>query len=73
MDDPQKFLNDLKRWCDQQYGRKSKVARMLELSPQLVNDWFTGKSTPTWQTGLQIQSFLAKSEKGRRQAIGEKA
>ena len=71
MDDPQTTINLLKAWCDEKYGRKSAVARMLGLSPQLVNDWFSGKSNPTWETGHTIQIFLKKSEKTRKGLIGE--
>ena len=65
------ILAELRAWCGGKYGRKSKLARMLSVSPQLVNDWFAGKSTPTWETGLKIQAFLAKSDKARQHAIGE--
>jgi DNA-binding transcriptional regulator YdaS (Cro superfamily) len=69
--DHHSILHELSTWCAAKYGRKSKLARMLCVSPQLVNDWFAGKSTPTWDTGLKIQAFLAKSDKARQQAIGE--
>ena len=71
MDDPQTTIKLLKAWCDEKYGRQSAVARMLGLSPQLVNDWFSGKSIPTWETGHAIQIFLKKSEKARKELIGE--
>jgi DNA-binding transcriptional regulator YdaS (Cro superfamily) len=72
MEEPTAIISELKTWCSQKYGRNSKLARMLGVSPQLVNDWFSGKSTPTWATGLKIQAFLKKSEKARKEAVGEK-
>ena len=71
MKDPATMLEELKAWCVWKHGRKTKIARMLGLSP-LVSDWFRGKSTPTWATGLKIQSFLKKSEKARQEALDEK-
>jgi hypothetical protein len=72
MEAPQNIINELKAWCAEKYGRNSKVARMLGVSPQLVHDWFSEKTIPTWPTGMKIQAFLGKSEGARKKAIGEK-
>jgi hypothetical protein len=71
MEEPRSVINELKAWCAEKYGRNSKVARMLGVSPQLVNDWFSGKTIPTWPTGMKIQAFLRESEESRKKAIGE--
>lgn len=66
------ILDELQEWCEKKHGRKSKFARMLGVSPQLVNDWFARTSEPMWETGLKIQAFLKKSDTARRLAIKEK-
>jgi hypothetical protein len=75
MKTPQEMLDELEDWCRQEYGRKSKVAKVLGVTPQIVNDWFVKdlkkRSKPTWDTGLKIQEFLKKSETARRKAVGE--
>jgi DNA-binding XRE family transcriptional regulator len=71
MKEPKEFLEELGAWSVEHYGRQRKLAEMLGVKPQQLNDWFAGRSMPTWKTGLQIQEFLAKSEKARRLAIGE--
>jgi hypothetical protein len=70
MDDPQEILAELKAWCELEHGRKTKVARYLGVSPQLIHDWFIlRKSVPSWKTGMAIQAFLKKSDKARRKSI----
>jgi hypothetical protein len=42
-----RLITELKDWADKKFGRRSELARMLGLSPQLVSDWFAGRKTPT--------------------------
>jgi DNA-binding transcriptional regulator YiaG len=41
---------------------QAKIARMLGVTRQRVHDWFSGRSKPTFEAGLKIQSLL----KGRK-------
>ena len=59
------LIAELKAWADEKYGRRSELARMLDLSPQLVSDWLAGRKTPTLDTGLQLQAFLKKQRRAK--------
>jgi transcriptional regulator with XRE-family HTH domain len=61
-----RLITELKDWADKKFGRRSELARMLGLSPQLVSDWFAGRKTPTLDVGLQLQEFLKKQRKSSR-------
>jgi hypothetical protein len=52
------LLNELKRWCELERGRKATTARNLKIPSQLLSDWFARRKTPTWEQGLRIQAFL---------------
>jgi DNA-binding XRE family transcriptional regulator len=41
------------------------LARTLGVSRQLVTEWFAGRKTPTWDSGLKIQAFLKKRRRSR--------
>ena len=41
---------------------QAKLARLLGVRRQRVHDWFSGRSAPTLDAGLKIQSLL----KGRK-------
>jgi hypothetical protein len=62
----EKLLAELKSWADEKYGRRSELARILGVSPQLVTEWFGGRATPIWDDGLKIQAFLKKQRRKRR-------
>jgi hypothetical protein len=72
----QELLDDLEAWCNQRYGRKTKVAKLLGVSPQVMNDWFVKdvdkRSKPSWVTGRKIEAFLAMDECQRLGTIREK-
>jgi len=61
-----RLITELKDWADKKFGRRSELARMLGLSPQLVSDWFAGRKTPTLDVGLRLQEFLKKQRKSSR-------
>jgi transcriptional regulator with XRE-family HTH domain len=48
----------LKKWCDQARGRQTEVAKVLGLTRQAVNRWFSGKQHPTAEQILLVQTFL---------------
>jgi hypothetical protein len=72
----QELLDELEAWCKERYGRKTNVAKLLGVTPQIVNDWFVKdvdkRSKPSWDTGLKIQQFLAMNDSARRAMIREK-
>jgi transcriptional regulator with XRE-family HTH domain len=59
---------DVKSWIDELKALNAKgisqaqIARLLGVSRQRVHDWFSGRSTPTFEAGLKIQGLL----KGRK-------
>ena len=59
------LIAELRAWADEKYGRRSELARMLGLSPQLVSDWFAGRKTPTLDTGLKLQRFLKRQRRSK--------
>jgi transcriptional regulator with XRE-family HTH domain len=59
----ERLIAELKAWADEKYGRRSELARMLGLSPQLVSDWIAGRKMPTLDVGLQLQAFLKKQRR----------
>ena len=63
-----RLITELKDWADEKFGRRSELARMLDLSPQLVSDWFAGRKTPTLDVGLQLQAFLKKQRRAKSRA-----
>jgi transcriptional regulator with XRE-family HTH domain len=61
----ERLLAELKRWADAEYGRRAELARMLGVSKQLISEWFAGRSLPTWDHGLEIETFLKKQRRRR--------
>jgi predicted XRE-type DNA-binding protein len=62
-----KLLAELKAWCDQEWGRRAKVAKMLGIERSALSDWFNPKSSrlPTAEQALEIQAFL-RAQRRRR-------
>ena len=61
-----KILAELKAWCEQEHGRQTEVAKVLEVDHRRLYDWFSGRIEPSWGVGLRIQAFLAKKKRARR-------
>jgi hypothetical protein len=59
----ERILAELQAWCNQKHGRRMEIARMLNVSPQLVSDWMARRRTPTLDDGLKIMAFLKKQRK----------
>lgn len=55
-----KILAELQAWCEAEYGRQAKLAKALGVNRRRVTDYFAGRTSPTWATGLKIQKFLAE-------------
>jgi transcriptional regulator with XRE-family HTH domain len=60
-DEVQSLINELKD-LNAKGISQAKLARMLGVNRQRIWDWFNGRSTPTFEAGLKIQSLL----KGRK-------
>jgi hypothetical protein len=57
------LLSELKDWCDQEFGRRSEVARLLDVSPSLITEWFASYRTPNLDQGFKIQELLKKQRR----------
>ncbi len=53
-----KLLRKLKRWCDQQRGRKAEIAKLLKIHPQAVSNLLAGRQQLTGEQALILQEFL---------------
>jgi DNA-binding XRE family transcriptional regulator len=58
-----KLLAELKEWCSQKRGRQAEIAKMLGITRQSINEWFTGDSSPSLEAGLKVQAFLRKQRR----------
>ena len=54
------LISELKKWCDEQYGRRSEMAKALDVNPSLVSDWLDEFRVPSLDQGFMIQDFLKK-------------
>jgi plasmid maintenance system antidote protein VapI len=54
----EKFLADLKMFCDQKHGRRAQLARFLGMPRQTVTDLLNGRQKPTGEQVLAIQEWL---------------
>jgi hypothetical protein len=57
------LLADLSDWCNERWGRQTQVARVIDTSPQAVNDWLNGRKKMTAEQALRIVEFLRKERK----------
>lgn len=71
MKTPREMLDELAAWTRLRSGRQTKVAAVIGLRRQQINDYLTNRSVPTWANGRKIEAFLRLSEERRRKAIGE--
>jgi hypothetical protein len=61
-----KLLSELKDWCDQGFGRRSEVARLLGVPRSLITEWFANTRIPNLDQGFVIQDFLRQSRSGAK-------
>ena len=60
------LIAELKAWADQaEFGAQKKLAESLEVSPQKLNHWITGRKLPNLKDGLKLQTFLRKWRKAK--------
>jgi len=57
------LLDSLKTWCDDEYGRRSEIARALNVPPSAVTQWLNGRQKPTGAQALEIIEFLKHRKK----------
>jgi hypothetical protein len=61
-----KLISELKDWCDQEYGRRSEVARAIGVVPSLFTEWLAARRTPDMDQGFLIEDFLRKHRRTKR-------
>jgi DNA-binding transcriptional regulator YdaS (Cro superfamily) len=60
------LLKQLRAWCDKERGRQVQIAKLVDVSPQTVNDWLTGRREQLMsEQALVIQEFL-KKQRGKK-------
>jgi transcriptional regulator with XRE-family HTH domain len=52
------LLTMLRTWCEQERGRQTQVAKILEVGPSTVADWLSGRRQFTGEQSLAVQDFL---------------
>jgi hypothetical protein len=60
------LISELKKWCDEKYGRRSETARVLDVKPSLVSDWLDEFRVPSLDQGFMIQDFLKKQRQRKK-------
>jgi hypothetical protein len=60
-----RLMNDLREWCEAEYGRQTEIAKILGVDRQRVSDWLAYRAFPSLGTGLQLYHFL-QHEKARK-------
>ena len=53
-----KLLRELKRWADQERGRRKQVAEFLKVQPQAVTNLLSGRQQLTGEQALALREFL---------------
>jgi len=61
-----RLLDELRAWCDLEYGRQGQIAKVLGVSKQQINHWIKNRSVPNLGYGLKIQAFLKRQKKKGR-------
>jgi hypothetical protein len=62
----QKFVEELKAWCDTEPGRRRIIAEIVGAHPQAVTNWFGGRQEPTLEQYLAIHEYWESLEQRRR-------
>ena len=63
-----RLLAEAKLWCDQERGRRAKLARIIGVSPQAISGWFREaerkhpRKQPTGEQVLALAEFLTKAK-----------
>ena len=56
------FLAKVKAFCDQEYGRRAKLARFLGIQRQAVTNLLNERQNPTGEQVLAIMEWLDKTK-----------
>ena len=64
------LISELEQWCDAEHGRRSELARILNVKPQTVGNWLARKNNPGSEETLTIIAFLENPEKFRKPGRG---
>ena len=66
------LLAQLRAWAESApHGEQKKLAQWLEVPPQRVSDWISGRKLPNARDALRLQTFLKKHR--RRRPLGPQA
>jgi transcriptional regulator with XRE-family HTH domain len=68
----EKFLAEVKEFCDQKLGRRSELARFLGEPRQTITNLLNGRSSPTGEQVLAIHDFLRRKEKMMFEQLAER-
>jgi plasmid maintenance system antidote protein VapI len=60
------LLLQLRKWCEQERGRKSLVARYLDIDSQALSNLFGDRQQLTGEQALAIQEFLKKQRRSKK-------
>jgi len=59
-------LSKLRQWCEEERGRKSLVARYLDIDSQALSNLFGDRRQLTGEQALAIQEFLKKQRRSKK-------
>jgi hypothetical protein len=58
----EKLLEELRRWCDAEHGRRVLVARKMGVERQVVTNWLAGRQQLTGEQALALLEFLKRHQ-----------
>jgi transcriptional regulator with XRE-family HTH domain len=62
------LIDELRAWCEEEYGRRAEVAEKIGVSRQVISDWLHGRAVPSLDNGLALQRFLKKARRTKARA-----
>ena len=65
------LIRDLRTWCRTNGIKQKDLAPMLDVSPQLITEWFHGRAEPSGKLVLRVQDLM-KPKAARRKKIDAK-
>ena len=60
------LLAELKAWADQEYGRRSEIARELGVTRQMVTNWLAMRRKPNVNDAFKIMAFMQKHRRSMK-------
>jgi hypothetical protein len=58
-----KLMSEVKRWCDQERGRQTKLANRFGVSRQVFSYWLSLKRDPPAGVALELLAFMEEQKK----------